>query len=227
MGLPAEELRITLTLAFEDVQWPQVLEILSKRSRLSFLEANKVLKDFLSRFLQPFHFSWFRRRALSYDDNRLLAAVCECHGADTVILTLEKPVRAGPLHLRYNQAFEFSPGLRKGEHAPEGQVTPTVELTVLGRRHRVQTASEALFLYSIVALTGILSYVVLVGALLYSLSVFLVFIEQPAGVTEEATTNAAVGLALLCFLVVCAAVFGRAVSNIAKLLHAKVRGRAA
>lgn len=223
MGAPAEELRITLTLSIDEVQWPQVLELLGRRHRLPFLQAGKTLKDFFGRFLKTFNLYWFTHSKLSPEDNRLLAAVCECHGADIVNLTIDKPFRAGPLRLSYNQQIEFQPNLRTTDIARPGTSRAQISLSFFGYTLRVESWFQAVAIYLSLSLFGMAAYVVVVGAFMYALAVFLLFIEQPFGVTQAATSDAAVGLALLCFLVACAAIFGRAVSNITKLLAGKLR----
>ncbi len=226
MGLPAEELRITRTLGIDEVHWPQVLELLQKRYKTPFREASAILDDFLKRFTDALHVAWFARPQLSSADNTLLSAVCECHGADSVILTMDRPYRAGPFRLQYSQAIQFTPALRVGAETAGLVSAPVVELRLFGRLHRIETLSQALFAYAVLGLSGILSYVFIVGALLYALSVFLLFLESPEGVTAEATDNPAVGLALLSFLVATAAIFGRAVGNLSRLLMQKLRRRA-
>lgn len=218
----AEEIRITRTLSLDDVHWPSVLELLSKRYKLSFREANAIVDGFFSRILKPLHIGWFLQRELRSDDNRLLSAVCECHGADSVVLTHERPYRAGPLLFLYSQSVEFTPALRQSADK-SGICDPVMQLRLFGRSHRIRCLRDVLFAYAVLGLFGIVSYVLVVGALLYSFSVFLLFLEHPVGVTEAATDNLAIGLALLCFLAGCAAIFGRAISNVTRLLIQKIR----
>ena len=218
MGQAADDIRITRTLSIDDVHWPQVLELLQKRQKISFRQASATLDSFLRRFTNSLHVAWFSRAHLSHEDNRLLAAVCECHGADSLILTFQRPFRAGPLRLSYSQSIQFTPELRSGGDRLGSLYNPLVELRLFGRTHRITRLSEALFAYAVLGLTGIFSYVFIVGALLYALSVFLLFLESPEGITAEATDNPAVGLALLSFLVASAAIFGRAVTNVTKLI---------
>ncbi|MBN8548903.1 MAG: hypothetical protein J0M12_06280 [Deltaproteobacteria bacterium] len=223
MGSAAEEIRITLTLSVDEVHWPQVLDVLGKRQRLPFLQVSDILKDFFGRLLKPFNLYWFSRRTLSINDNRLLAAVCECHGADTVILTVEKPFRAGPLRLSYHQEIEFQPNLRSSDTTRSGRSSAQIVLSMFGRALRVNSIVQVLSIYALLCIIGVLAYVVLVGAFMYALAVFLLFLEQPLGVTEAATSDVTIGLALLCFLVASAALFGRAVSNLGKLALSKLR----
>lgn len=221
--MPAEELRITLTLSVDEVHWPQVLELLTKRNRLSFRQADAILQSFFERFLKPFNLYWFTKDRLSPEDNKLAAAICECHGADTIIMTVERPFRAGPIRSFYQQSISFAPQLRASEQAPEGRCAARIELSVFGRTHVVSSLSEALFLYAVFSFVGVFSFVFAMGAFLYSLAVFLLFLDSPDGITEAATKDPTVGLALLCFLVATAAIFGRAVSNLANLAYKRIR----
>lgn len=222
MGLPAEELRITLTLSIDEVHWPQVLELLEKRHRIPFRTAGEHLKDFFDRFLKPFNLYWFTHRKLSINDNRLLSAVCECHGADVLVLTSERPFRSGPLRLSYLQQVEFEPNLRCND-AATGTSTAQITLGLFGRTLCVDSLVQTVSIYLLLSLIGVSAFVVVVGAFMYALAVFLLFLEQPLGVTEAATSDAVIGLALLSFLVACSAIFGRAVSNVTKLLYTKLR----
>lgn len=225
MGLPVEELRITLTLSVDEVHWPQVLDLLGKRHRIPFRQAGDLLKSFFGRLLKPFNLYWFTHTKLSANDNRLMSAVCECHGADVVILTVEKPFRAGPLRLSYSQLVEFHPNLRSSDRVRYGTSRARITVGLFGRTLQVDSVVQTLSIYLLLSLIGVLAFVVVVGAFMYALAVFLLFLEQPLGVTEAATSNAVIGLALLCFLVASSAIFGRAVSNVTKLLYSKIRPR--
>ncbi len=227
MGLAAEELRITLTLSIDEVHWPQVLDLLGKRHRVPFRKAGELTKDFFERFLKPFNLYWFAHPQLSSEDNRLLSAVCECHGADVLVLTAEKPYRAGPLRLSYAQQIEFHPNLRNSDTSHAGTSRAEILVGLFGRTLRVDSFIQTISIYLLLSMIALLAFVVVVGAFMYALAVFLLFLEQPLGVTEEATGNAAIGLALLSFLVASSAIFGRAVSNVTKLLYGKMRARLA
>lgn len=211
-------LKVHLTLVFDDVHWPQVLELLMRRYRMGFSEASALIGDFWRRYKSIFPVSWFIRSALSQRDNLLICAIGECHGADTIALVCSRQLRVGPLGIEYQQHIRFSPNFKRREGSASGTQHPTVSVRLFAKRLRIDSLGKMLSLYFMFLVIAAFSAALLMGALLYSLAVFLVFIEEPSTMTSTATRNGPIGLALLCFLVAAAGLCGRALFNLARVL---------
>ncbi|MBX7144752.1 MAG: hypothetical protein K1X79_09905 [Oligoflexia bacterium] len=220
---PARAIRVHLTLAFDDVHWAQVLDLLMRRYHMSFAQANALIVSFSRRFRTVCHLSWFARSALSGHDNILIATVCECHGADSIALIGTRQLRVGPLCLNYQQNIRFSPSFRRREVIAAGSQCAAVTLSLMGHRVRIETLSAVLTLYVLLSAVAAISAALFLGALLYSVAVFLVFLDEPTSLASTATRNGPIGLALLCFLVAIAGFCGRALFNICALARKQFR----
>jgi len=214
--------RVRIQLDFDAVNWPGVLKILSGRFKLSFLAADRELKDFVRRFLRPFNLYWYLHPHLSEQDNRLLMVVCECHGADVVVLSFRRALHIGALEIQYMQEIEFVPRFRQAEPGA-GLCRPRIEVRFLGLRVVLGRLWSALCFQAACFVFAVLLYVLGMGLMLYGLAVFLLFLHLPLPVTLAATKQAPLGLALLCFLTGLAAISGRAVRNVFGLLWEKWR----
>ena len=219
-----ERMIIRHALPIEHVNWAAVLDLMVRRFKIPFVAADKQLNDFLKRFCRPLNLAWFLDSALSEDDNLLMQLVGECHGADIVTLVFERRIRLGPGCIAYRHAYEFEP--RFGRAQATGTVRPRVELRILGRQVTLASARAVALCQLLVSLLGVVFYVVVVGLLLYGLSVLMLFLREPMDVTRAATSRASIGTALLCVLVAVAALTGRAVRNIAGEIRRRlVKGR--
>lgn len=218
-----KNLKIKQSVDFKDVRWAKVLDLLTTKFHLSFFEADSALKDFLKRFSRPFNLFWFLNPSLTVMDNKIIAALCESLGADSIMLRREYAFRAGMVRMDYRQRIEFEPVLKVAEGGKTGSCLPFIELTVLGRIFLLYSVREVLFVQLLITLMAICFYVVVVGLLLYGLAILVVFLSVPGETTALATRHAPFGLALLCALVGIAAICGRAVLNLAQLLKKRLR----
>lgn len=220
----AEKINIRKRIDFDDVWWAGVLDLLVKRFGMPFEQASVSLRRFFGRFRRIFNLYWYTHRILSEEDNRIVAAICECHGADVITLVLQRSLSIGIFNIDYHQMIEFEPRFRRDEaEAGKGALRPRIEVRVGRRLLTFSTLWGALFFYFLATLVAVVVSALLVGLFLYGLAVFLLFIVLPIDVTIAATRFGPIGVALLCFLVGGAALFGRAIKNVWHLLRQRWR----
>lgn len=210
-------------LPLDEVHWPGVLDLLSRRFELSFRQADEILQRFFKRFLRPFCVHWYIGR-LSEEENSLLLAACECQGADVLVLSWHKELHLGAFGFLYQQAVQFEPRLkRRKDERPYGACRARIEVALLGRRLVLNSLGAVLCFQVCFLGLALALYVAAMGLLLYGMAVFLLFLHLPVPVTIAATKEASIGLGLLCFLMGLAVIFGRAVRNISALVWGKFR----
>ncbi len=224
MAERSNALRITQKLNFDEVLWAKVLDQVCTRFKTPFRRADDLLRDFFKRFLNPFNLYWFIHPKLSEADNNIFVALCEVYGADAIELSRGRQFRAGPFNIEYLQDLTIYPRLtRTVDQAEAGTCVASITFAVLGLRVDLRRAYQVLLFHALVFVFAVLSYVVCVGLLLYGVAVFIHFIDNPLGVVIMATRDPSIGLALLCFLIGCAGIFGRAVKNLFGLARQAVK----
>lgn len=222
----SKRFEVLKSLNFEDVRWAKALEVLSSKFGYTFSEADRILKSFFKRFLSPMNMYWFLNPKLSQEDNKLLACMCEVHGTDALLISHERLIQKGPIRIAYNQIIEFDPKLSGFNDTDEsGVCVPRIEICVMGRSFMIVTALQALLVHFVVSLGAVLSYVLIVGLLLYGFSVLIMFGLYPADSTIAATQNGVFGLALLGILMALSAVFGKAFVNLSRLALQRYRAK--
>ena len=92
-------------------------------------------------------------------------------------------------------------------------------MSFLGIELWIRSLLEGVFFYSMLAVLGIASYVILAGFLMYAVGVFLLFIAEPGIMSVAAIHHPSIGLALLCLLVGLAGICGRAFRNLMSLFQ--------
>lgn len=218
--------KIRLELDLDSVAWPTVLKVLCDKFKLTFQQANQSISDFTRRFRDTLNLSWFLRKELSSEEGKLLAAVCEVHGADAVSISSSRRLICGWPSFILRQQVEFYPSFRQSEQSKKGgYLVAQHTVNIFGRNIKIEKLWQALIAHSIFISLAVLSFVLVVGCLLYGLSVFLLFLIEPAFVTLAATNSATLGLALICVLVGMAGIFGRALQNLYKLARSTLIGR--
>lgn len=206
------------------MRWSKVLDLLVSKFSLSFNDTDQMMRDFFARYRKPFNLYWYLNRRLSAPDNMILSAICNYHGADIVELIRNKSIRLGPLLIAYRQKILFEPNLRgaRGDSQP-GTCTPSIEVDLLGFKWALETTRSLLTFQAILTVLAIIAYVVGMGLILYGFSVLFLFLQMPIETTAAATTDAPIGLALLCVLVGLAGFFGKAVSNLFNLTYERIK----
>jgi hypothetical protein len=224
MGLKAEVLKIREEIEFDAVRWSKVLDLLVSKFKYSFEEADLLVHDFLKRFRKPFNLYWFLNRHLSRPDNSVLAAVCNCHGADTVVLHRRRALSMFGLKVEYAQSIEFEPNLRPTQSdALPGTCLPRIETTILRRKIVLLDTRQTVLFQAGLTLLALVAYVLIMGLVLYGLAVITLFVLRPYETTMAATRSLHLGFALLSVLVGVAGFFGRAVNNISRDYYDRYR----
>ena len=217
-------MKIRETIYFEAVRWNRVFDLLVVKFGLTFSETDALVHDFFKRHCKLFNLYWFINSTLSYHDNMLLSAICNCHGADVVELHHVHRFRLGSVTVQYLQKIEFEPDFKAGEEGVRaGTCCPWIEVGVMGRQMALNTARRLIGFQLCLTIVAILTYVISVGLLFYGFSVLFIFLQDPGATTLAATRRAPLGLALLCTLVGLAGFFGRAVSNLISLADKRLR----
>ena len=208
-----EAFRIERIVWFNDIPWNFVKELLTGKYRCSDSEADAIIRIFIRRFYVLNDLIWFIKPELTVGLNNLTACLCEYFGADTISVFRERQLSLGPLRVDYEVLVKFVPGFRRNNiHKDEHSCSPEVKIGFLGRQYFLRSRAEVLFLHSFLAFIGVLTYVIVIGCFLYSLSTFIVFLQDPSAVTLHATQHGSLGLALLCFSIGLAGLCSRAVT---------------
>ncbi len=210
-----EPLSITRRIEASDVLWRGVEEILVGRLRWDKQKAEKKLVSFRRRFLFPYNLYWLCHQTLNEADNSIAMAICECHGADKIVLSGRGIVDSPVFSASCRQVVALKPGFRKEDR---GNSRLLIEFGLRSHRFVVDGVFPIILVYLAGILLALLSYILVAGLLLYSLAVFVAFLWAPVDVTYAATRVSHIGLALLCFLVCLAALTGKAWRNIAGLI---------
>ncbi len=208
------EIRLSTELPLNSVNWEGVSDLLVKRFHLTIEKAAKKIDEFVQLFIVPLEPFWFSRTELSSDYNRLLACICEVHGVDSITLHKEIKLDLGPLSLSHKLKIKFTPALKnlsKGEGRTA--IEPQIDLQLFGRSVTIRNQREVLSWRILALSSAIILSVPFLGCFLYSFAVFMVFLESPSEFTIVAFDHASLGLALLCFFVGFAGLFGRAAVN--------------
>lgn len=208
------EYRVHTVLPIDAVHWESVTMILIKRFRLFPDRATRQVREFKQRFTVPLEPYWFSRSVLLPEYNRLIAAICEVHGADSITLLKDLKISLGPLSICHEQKIRFIPSLRNFSNDESvTSLIPEIVLTVFGRRVMLNSSRDVVLWRTLALIAAIALSVPFLGCFLYSFAVFMLFLESPTEVTLSAFDHASIGLALLCFFVGFAGLFGRAVVN--------------
>ncbi len=210
-----KDYKISIELELGAVAWAAVLRILCDNFKLSYEQASRLIRNFHKHFRSVLSLRWLVFSELSVDEGRLLAAICEVHGADAVRIWLSRGLLGSHSRIKLRQQIDFFPAFRTNQQAAKGgYLLARYVISFFGRELVICKVWQALLVHVLFVLFAIVSYVLLVGCLLYGLSVLLLFIMEPAFVTLAATNRAPLGLALLCMLVGLAGIFGKAVHNL-------------
>lgn len=216
---PRERFRMKRKVRFADIPWRQVENILQERFKLSERQADRWCRSFVKRFSDPLNPTWFLEPQLTARDNKIIAAICLYFGADTVVCTQSNVRRFASVIFSYDQAVEFQPELKDfSSERRKGKCFPFVSLSILGKQLTLRKPREVVALHFALALVGLIAYIIVTSFLLYSVSVFIVFLENPQETTLAATERGSIGFALLCILVAIAGICGRSVMNVSGLL---------
>ena len=214
MAQAASDFRLNTTLDFRDVEWSSVIERLITRVHLTPAQAKQLTSKFFERFLTPLEPFWFKHNILSPEYNRLIAAICEVHGADSVTLEKDSRINFGPVAISHSLRCRFIPTLKSfDEKASVLSCIPHISLKVFGSSFEIESVRQVILWRLLAMLCAIALAVPFMGCLLYALFVFVLFIDKPEEITITALNHGPIGLALLCFLVGCAGLFGRAAKN--------------
>ena len=205
----AERIVIKKRIELKRVWWDGVIEAICARFDSPRETTRRSVDKFKRRIQSPFTTYWYRHPALTEDDNRIAAAICECHGADAVCIATEKSLDVPLFHIAYNQTLDFEPCFRRGDGQSEkGTCRPVLEFRIAGRTLQFRSLSASLVIQGALFILAAVSYAVIAGLLLYSIPILLFFIREPLPVSIIATRHGHIGLALLCLLVAIAALFG-------------------
>lgn len=219
----SNDTRITVTIPFHEVAWTKVLDVLVTRFKSDFLVADTNLRRFFKSFFLLLNIRWFRSARLNESDNAIAVAMCEVHSADTVVVIHDRPLQIGTIPFRYRLLLALTPRLSRREEAEDGQQAARIELSGFGRTLVLSRPHHIVLAHLSVIGVGILTYVLLSFMLLYGVSVLWQFHLSPAETVIAGTKRLDIGLALLAVLVGIAGIFGRAITNVCKLVSGRIR----
>ena len=214
MAHPATDFRIHRALQFNEVEWRNVVERLITRFHLEPASAKQLVNRFFEHFLAPLEPFWFRHPMLSAEYNRLVGSICEVHGADSITLEKISRLPLGPFSVVHQLRLNLVPTLKSFEE--ERSVTacrPDLSVSIFGSTYKIASAMQVVLWRLLSMFVAIALAVPFMGCLLYALFVFIIFLESPTELTITALNDGPIGLALLCFMVGVAGLFGRAVKN--------------
>lgn len=212
------EMRVRRYINFNDISWHRCCESLCKNFDLSIKQANNCIASFRRKFLRPLNLNWFLTK-LSTHDNFVLTALCECNGADILVISHSRRLWLCGLQSSCRQEIEFRPDLKSAQHrSPGGNCTARMWWTLLRKTLYLDSFSKLLALQIAAFILAVLFYVLIAGSFLYSLSVFILFLIDPLQVALAATTRGSIGIALLSFLVCIAAVGGKILKSLLSIL---------
>lgn len=215
-----EGLRIRRVIDGDAVNWIHVLDALVKNFSLSFRQADKLVRQFRRKFFSPLNIEWFLGSKLSNSENIVSASICETLGADQVVLTFNKAYTFAACHFKFEQLIELTPDMHRDlSHTMNGHKKALMAVIIFGRRIEITSLLRLILIQSGIIVGAILSYVVLMLMLLYTISVILLFVMDPVEITNVAVNHGSFGLALLSFFVLAAAVCGRAIKNVLRLVR--------
>lgn len=187
-----EGFTLSVSLSFFEISWGRVRDQLISRYGLKPEDVDQALRRFHEAFLTPFEVYWFKNRSLSDLDNRIICAICDIHGAD--VLSISHTVSLGE-RLHYRIIVQFSPRFRSDDSPPS--CNPLI-VYKLGKREVTVSRPYQLYLIrlSIFSVATML-YIVVVGSLLYSLSMAIVFTEYPSQLVLHAYRSPFAGICLI------------------------------
>lgn len=218
------DISIQRKIKAEDANWPGAMANLSSKYRLSSQAALKHVDNFLKRLHRPLNLYWFLSRKLSAADNKLIAALCECYGADNLILVTERPLKVPFLPSEYRHELSVKPSFKRdSEESSAGSCSSALELKVFRFELTIKSALRLIIVQTIIFLFAALFCAAALALLAYSAAVLLLFIFVPGETTIAATQDARVGIAVLGISLVLAAVFGQAVRNLFRKCSAALR----
>lgn len=209
-------------MALDHVQWPGVLDILMKRFQHSFRQASCAVNEMCDALDRPVNLGLFVRNELTSRENDVASAICERHGTDSITLVASVGPRMFPGWLDYRQMITLRPSFRRGR---VGRMHARIRIAVGSFSFTVRRARAVLALQGMFFVIACLVFATVGALLLYSFSVFYVFLHAPRPMVSAATRNGSLGLALLALLVALAALSGRAVRNTLGELARQFRAR--
>lgn len=214
MNEKVKSLRLSTILEIENVNWSVVESILSSRFQLSSHAAQNLINRVVKRLKKPLNLYWFLKHKDTSDQDRFAAALCEAHGADRIILTQSKTLRAG-LSIGYEQSNQFT--------ARKHKSSASIILKRCGLQLRLSKAWQVIMVQLLLTVSAIIFFVLISACFLYGCSVLILFLWEPAVITVAATRNFTIGLALVCMLAAVAGLSGRAIDNLTRLAKRKFK----
>ena len=214
-------LRVKKHLDSREVRWSSVVDLLCSRYRIPLSGANAIMRRFVKRVDLLFNASWFTRKKLNAEETKLVLSLCEAHGADSIVLTLDKRISAGPIRLEYVQRLSLEPQLGRGRDAP-AESSAEIDIKLFGKVLKIRSIVQVVATQLLLLMFAILTYVVFVGAFLKGFATFLLMTQDPLSVTMAATRRFDLLIGLLCFLIGTAGIFGQAIRNTGKLAWSRI-----
>ena len=198
-----KEIRVRALINSGQIKWSLIENILQNHFKIAADEVHVLVDNFRLSLEKPFLVGWFLNPRLKADEQKVVAAMCEAHGADQVTIHTERDVQAG-LSGRYEHQIDFTLARSKQSGEKALEIRPRVSMEVLGIKFKLSSLFHLLIAQTLLFFLGVTSFVVLGISLLYAISVFLLFLLDPATMTFAATRSFSLGLALLCMLLLCA-----------------------
>lgn len=209
--------RLHKSVAYEEIRWEPVADVLANRFELSSGDAEELIGQFKLDLTKTLNIRWFRKPSLSASENMVVASLAECLGADMLTIILQRRVRLYFFPSDYTLALSLSPNLRVKKAAEysekESSVKAILEISLAGvtlrlrRRWEITALSYLLFTCAVFCTTLAFFF------FFYGLSSFLLFLFLPAEVTVAATNHLLMFVSLVAFLMGTAAICGRGIGN--------------
>lgn len=215
------ELRLRLSVNSSDVAWNAVRETLSGAGDNPRQDVK--LRKFIRSLHSPVNMHWLGERILAPDELEIVRSLCEYYSVDFLTITVDRKFKLPLLDPEYQAQIVFEPFFKDDSAQRRiGRAKGSYRISLFSRTFDLSTVPRALAFYLLLAVAGTMSYVLLMGFLLYSFSVVLLFVADPGLATAAAINRPSIGLALVCFLTALAGLSGKAVRNVARLLHKRL-----
>lgn len=205
---------IRTSLPLTSIDWGRVCRVMCQHRGYTSEGAEQASGEFRGRFGAVLNPYLFTSRSLSTNENDVAAALCEVSGSDGIELTTSREILSHPFRVTIAQTSRFDPKLNA---TARGSFSSQVDVGIGGRSFTLRSFWGVLLVDLLAVLFTALSYVAVLGVMLYGMAVFLVLLEIPDLVAKAALNKWSVGLGLLSFLVAMAAISGRALRNLIRL----------
>jgi hypothetical protein len=220
---PNVPLFIRKELALNEINWESVLHLLIEKYHCPASHGRHLLTRFIERLHLPFEPAWFRRTKLSAADNLIIAALCQAHGADSIVLRMKADLSSFGIRCGYEVMLTLQPERRALPKTSGGQIIALGKVTLGTLQVPVRDYAQAVAWRALALITLVLAYIVVIGTLLYGLAAILLLTEYPLEAALKELNHNPTFIALLLAITAVAALVGRIVIYLVRRLLSRRR----